>query len=87
MKMMAAMVFVVIISSFSVKRFSAETLEINIPSNFPAPVYDFKNNPLTKEGFELGRKLFYDGSYQEPEIFHAVPVISRHLHLFRQIMI
>jgi len=24
-------------------------------------VYDFKNNPVTAEGFELGRKLFYDG--------------------------
>jgi cytochrome c peroxidase len=31
------------------------------PLNFPAPVYDFSANPLTKEGFELGRKLFYDG--------------------------
>ncbi|WP_395062856.1 cytochrome-c peroxidase [Flavobacterium sp.] len=31
-----------------------------IPTGFPKPVYDFKANPLTKEGFELGRKLFYD---------------------------
>jgi len=23
-------------------------------------VYDFKKNPLSEEGFELGRKLFYD---------------------------
>lgn len=30
------------------------------PSYFPQPVYDFSNNPVTKEGFELGRKLFYD---------------------------
>jgi len=30
------------------------------PSNFPAPVYHFETNPVTKEGFELGRKLFYD---------------------------
>jgi cytochrome c peroxidase len=30
------------------------------PSNFPAPVYDLSKNPVTKEGFELGRKLFYD---------------------------
>ncbi|TAL45817.1 MAG: c-type cytochrome [Chitinophagaceae bacterium] len=29
--------------------------------NFPAPVYNFEGNPLTQEGFELGRKLFYDG--------------------------
>ena len=31
-----------------------------IPKNFPKPVYDFKNNPITEEGFQLGRKLFYD---------------------------
>ncbi len=32
-----------------------------IPKNFPPPVYSFQKNPLTKRGFELGRKLFYDG--------------------------
>lgn len=31
-----------------------------VPKGFPKPVYDFKNNPLTEEGFLLGRKLFYD---------------------------
>jgi cytochrome c peroxidase len=32
-----------------------------VPKNFPQPVYRFQNNPRTKQGFELGRKLFYDG--------------------------
>ena len=32
-----------------------------IPKGWPKPVYDFKKNPITEEGFELGRKLFYDG--------------------------
>lgn len=32
-----------------------------IPEGFPSPVYTFKDNPLTKEGIALGRKLFYDG--------------------------
>jgi len=32
-----------------------------VPLGFPQPKYDFSQNPLTKEGFELGRKLFYDG--------------------------
>ena len=36
-------------------------LTFKIPAGFPAPHYLFTNNPLTKEGFELGRKLFYDG--------------------------
>ena len=30
------------------------------PSNFPEPVYHFSTNAVTKDGFELGRKLFYD---------------------------
>jgi cytochrome c peroxidase len=30
------------------------------PRKWPKPAYDFKKNPLTLEGFELGRKLFYD---------------------------
>ena len=31
------------------------------PSYFPDPVYDLSKNPLTVEGVELGRFLFYDG--------------------------
>lgn len=31
-----------------------------VPNGWPKPVYNFKENKLTKEGFELGRKLFYD---------------------------
>ncbi len=36
-------------------------LKFVVPEGWPQPVYDFKNNPLTEEGFQLGRKLFYDG--------------------------
>ena len=32
-----------------------------IPPGFPQPVLGFEDNPLSQEGFELGRKLFYDG--------------------------
>ena len=31
-----------------------------VPPNWPKPKYDFTKNPLTREGFLLGRKLFYD---------------------------
>jgi cytochrome c peroxidase len=31
-----------------------------VPEGWAEPVYDFSKNPLTKEGFELGRHLFYD---------------------------
>ncbi|NIJ45561.1 cytochrome c peroxidase [Wenyingzhuangia heitensis] len=30
------------------------------PANFPATTYDFEDNPITTDGFILGRKLFYD---------------------------
>lgn len=36
-------------------------LTFSTPAGFPAPQYTFTGNPLTQEGFELGRKLFYDG--------------------------
>ena len=30
------------------------------PKYWPKPIYDFKKNPITEEGFQLGRHLFYD---------------------------
>ncbi len=35
-------------------------LQQDIPTGFPTPAYTFSDNPLTKEGFELGRRLFYE---------------------------
>ncbi|RWU10460.1 cytochrome-c peroxidase [Pedobacter chitinilyticus] len=35
-------------------------LGFQAPKNFPQPIYNLANNPVTKDGFELGRKLFYD---------------------------
>lgn len=32
-----------------------------VPVGWPQPAYDFSKNPLTAEGIELGRQLFYDG--------------------------
>lgn len=40
-------------------------LPIEVPKRWPQPKYDFKRNPITEEGFQLGRTLFYD------------PIISR----------
>lgn len=31
-----------------------------VPNGFPQPVYNFTANPLTEEGFQLGKKLFFD---------------------------
>ena len=36
-------------------------LNLEVPSNFPPSTYNTANNPITEKGFELGKKLFYDG--------------------------
>ena len=33
---------------------------LQIPKGWPKTNYDFSKNPLTEEGFQLGRQLFYD---------------------------
>ncbi len=35
-------------------------LYFKVPKGWPKAHYDFSKNPLTEEGFQLGRKLFYD---------------------------
>ncbi|MBT1704418.1 cytochrome-c peroxidase [Fulvivirgaceae bacterium PWU20] len=35
-------------------------VRIDLPSNFPPVVYDLGSNPVTQEGIELGKKIFYD---------------------------
>ncbi|ULQ51282.1 cytochrome-c peroxidase [Flavihumibacter fluvii] len=36
-------------------------MPLQVPANFPLPEYDFAANPVSREGFVLGRTLFYDG--------------------------
>jgi cytochrome c peroxidase len=37
-------------------------IKLQIPTGWPQPGFDiFASNPLTEEGFQLGKKLFYDG--------------------------
>jgi cytochrome c peroxidase len=50
-----------LMQSFRYVKRNAKPIRQEIPVGFPPPVYTFKNNPLTQEGFELGRRLFYDG--------------------------
>ncbi|RQO29804.1 cytochrome-c peroxidase [Taibaiella sp. KBW10] len=37
-----------------------ENFAFIIPTGWPQPFYNFEQNPVSKERFELGRKLFYD---------------------------
>jgi cytochrome c peroxidase len=47
----------------------ASPLRWEIPPGFPPPVYTFASNPLSKEGFEFGRRLFYEGRLSKDEKF------------------
>jgi cytochrome c peroxidase len=52
------LLFTLIISAF--REIKTTPMPLVIPEGWGKPVYDFNKNPLTKEGFELGRQLFYD---------------------------
>jgi cytochrome c peroxidase len=42
-------------------KFSGTPMAFIVPAGFPQPVYNFMANPVSQEGFALGRKLFYEG--------------------------
>src|SRR5690349_5992463 len=58
-KIVAGIVLLFIIVSCH-KEMAEAFVGFQSPAHFPKPVYHFNTNPVTKEGFELGRKLFYD---------------------------
>jgi cytochrome c peroxidase len=35
-------------------------IQFKVPDEWPIPVYNFEGNPLSKDGFKLGRKLFFE---------------------------
>lgn len=37
-----------------------DPVALHYPASWPKPGYNFSNNPLTRQGIELGRRLFYD---------------------------
>jgi cytochrome c peroxidase len=41
--------------------FNITPVTFTVPQGFPQPAYNFSDNPLTEEGFQLGKKLFFDG--------------------------
>ena len=58
----ACLAYLIACSKQGGQQVATHALSFTIPAGFPMPVYRFEqSNPLTKEGFELGRKLFYDG--------------------------
>jgi cytochrome c peroxidase len=54
-------ILVLILFASAGKQFvRSKSLRLNYPTSWPAPNYDFKKNPVTQNGFDLGKKLFYD---------------------------
>jgi cytochrome c peroxidase len=50
-------------TGFFLSSFSEEPkaeIKFVVPKGWPKPVYDFSKNPVTPEGFALGKKLFFD---------------------------
>lgn len=45
---------------FALLAFTGDGVKFVIPQGWPKPIYNFSKNPVTTEGFELGRQLFYD---------------------------
>lgn len=58
------LVFCIAFSAFLIQPagiWNTHPIGLKTPEGWPQPQDIFKNNPLTEEGFQLGRKLFYDG--------------------------
>ncbi|SFD19783.1 cytochrome-c peroxidase [Algibacter pectinivorans] len=54
-------------------------LNVEQPDNFPEIVYNLDANPVTQAGFELGKKLFYDGKLSAND---AIPCAFCHEQAF-----
>lgn len=50
----------ILISFAFVLKVTSTPLYFEIPKSWPKTTYAFSDNPLTEEGFQLGRHLFYD---------------------------
>jgi cytochrome c peroxidase len=50
----------VLVFSLAFTLLRSTPLYLQIPIGWPKTNYDFSKNPLTEEGFQLGRQLFYD---------------------------
>lgn len=60
MKSISLIFFIFLLIGLSAFRYSDENEYFTIPKGWPKPHYNFKGNPLSKAGIELGRQLFYD---------------------------
>jgi cytochrome c peroxidase len=60
-KLIVSLLFgITIIGIYAFSKSQFTPIYFEVPKGWPKPNYDFKNNPVSEEGFQLGRKLFYD---------------------------
>ena len=64
------------LSILSCNKSDNDSIDVNqslfyIPNGFPAPSGQLQNNPVTKAGFELGKKLFYDPILSKDSTIHC----------------
>ncbi len=60
--MKKALTFLVLLSILvNCQRNVEPEIRFQKPAHFPEPHYDFSYNPVTTAGFQLGKKLFFDG--------------------------
>lgn len=57
----ASFVFTLSWMGGSCRKTDLSRIHLETPAGFPPPAYSLNENPFTWEGFELGKKLFYDG--------------------------
>ncbi len=55
------LIFISCSKTNSVVAYEAIPINFETPSNFPPIQYNLENNPITQAGFDLGKKLFYEG--------------------------
>jgi cytochrome c peroxidase len=60
MRYLAILLVGIVLLSCKKDKIIIEEFELDYPSYFPTPVYQFTNNEVTKERFELGKELFFD---------------------------
>jgi cytochrome c peroxidase len=56
------------------------SLNFVVPPGFPQPTFNFNNNPLTEEAFQLGKKLFFDTRLSTNAITFGGPVYCASCH-------
>lgn len=57
-------IFIFILTAYCFNTITNKTklIQFKVPPNWPKPKYNFSENVLTEEGFELGKIIFYDAN-------------------------